>query len=29
MPARTTRQKARARILSVLSAELDRMIPED
>ncbi len=29
MPARTTRQEARARILAVFSAQLDRMIPED
>ena len=29
MPALTTRQKARARILATLTAELDRMIPED
>lgn len=29
MSARTTRQAARARILSTFSAELDRMIPED
>ena len=29
MPALTTRQQARARILATLTAELDRMIPED
>lgn len=29
MPARTTREQARARILATLTAELDRMIPED
>ena len=29
MPARTTRQEARARILAVFSAPVDRMIPED
>jgi len=29
MPARTTRQEARARILGAFSAQLDRMIPED
>jgi len=29
MPARSTRQKARARILAAFSAQLDRMIPED
>lgn len=29
MPARTTRQEARARILAVFSAQLDRMIPQD
>jgi len=29
MPARTTRQEARARILATFSAQLDRMIPED
>jgi hypothetical protein len=29
MPARTTRQEARARILATFSAPLDRMIPED
>lgn len=29
MSARTTRQAARARILSTFAAELDRMIPED
>jgi hypothetical protein len=29
MPARTTRQEARARILAAFSAQLDRMIPED
>ena len=29
MPARTTRQEARARVLAVFSAQLDRMIPED
>lgn len=29
MPARTTRQEARARILAAMEAELDRMIPED
>lgn len=29
MPARTTRQEARARIQAVLTAELDRMIPPD
>jgi len=27
MPARTTRQEARARILAAVSAQLDRMIP--
>ena len=29
MPARTTRQEARARILATFEAQLDRMIPED
>jgi hypothetical protein len=29
MPARTTRQEARARILAAVSAQLDRMIPPD
>ena len=29
MAARSTRQEARARILSVFGAQLDRMIPED
>jgi hypothetical protein len=29
MPARTTRQEARARILAAVSAQLDRMIPLD
>lgn len=29
MPARTTRQAARARILAVMEAHLDRMIPLD
>jgi len=29
MPARTTRQEARARILATFSAQLDRLIPED
>ena len=29
MPARTTRQEARSRILATFSAQLDRMIPED
>lgn len=29
MPARSTRQAARARILAAFSAQLDRMIPED
>ena len=29
MPARTTRQEARARILAAFQAQLDRMIPED
>ena len=29
MPARRTRQEARARILKVFAAELDRLIPED
>ncbi len=29
MPARTTRQEARARILATFQAQLDRMIPED
>jgi len=29
MPARTTRQEARARILGAFTAQLDRMIPED
>src|SRR3989304_5440944 len=29
MPARTTRQEARSRILAAFSAQLDRMIPED
>ena len=29
MPARTTRQEARARILSAFAAQLDRVIPED
>jgi len=29
MPARTTRQEARARILAAVEAELDRMIPPD
>ncbi len=29
MPARTTRQEARARILAAVAAQLDRMIPED
>ena len=29
MPARTTRQEARARILATFSAQLDRMIPDD
>ena len=29
MPALTTRQQARARILATVTAELDRMIPED
>jgi len=29
MPARTTRQEARARILAAFGAQLDRMIPED
>ena len=29
MPARTTRQEARARILAALGTQLDRLIPED
>jgi DNA-directed RNA polymerase subunit RPC12/RpoP len=29
MPARTTRQEARARILAAFAAQLDRMIPPD
>jgi hypothetical protein len=29
MPARSTRQEARARILAVMEAQLDRMIPLD
>ena len=29
MPARSTRQNARARILAAFSAQLDRIIPED
>jgi len=29
MPARTTRQEARARIRATFQAQLDRMIPED
>ena len=29
MPARSTRQEARARILATFQAQLDRMIPED
>ena len=29
MPARTTRQEARARILATFQAQLDRMIPQD
>lgn len=29
MPARTTRQEARARILGAFTGQLDRMIPED
>lgn len=29
MPARTTRQEARARILAAMAAQLDRMIPVD
>ena len=29
MPARTTRQEARARILAAFRGQLDRMIPED
>jgi hypothetical protein len=29
MPARSTRQEARARILAAVTAQLDRMIPED
>jgi len=29
MPARTTRQEARARILSAFAAQLDQVIPED
>ena len=29
MPARTTRQEARARILAAFTGQLDRMIPED
>ena len=29
MPARTTRQEARARILAAFAAQLDRVIPED
>lgn len=29
MPARTTRQEARARILAAMTAQLDRMIPLD
>ena len=29
MPARTTRQVARARILSAFASQLDRVIPED
>jgi hypothetical protein len=29
MPARTTRQEARARIFAAFRAQLDRMIPED
>ena len=29
MPARTTRQEARARILKAFTLELDRLIPED
>ena len=29
MPARSTRQEARARILAAVRAQLDRMIPED
>ena len=29
MPARTTRQEARARILAAVTAQLDRIIPQD
>ena len=29
MPARSTRQEARARILKAFAAQLDRVIPED
>ena len=29
MPARTTRQEARARILAAFAAQLDRVIPQD
>jgi ribosomal protein S14 len=29
MPARSTRQEARARILTAFAAQLDRLIPED
>ena len=29
MPARTTRQEARSRILAAFRAQLDQMIPED
>jgi len=29
MPARSTREEARARILATFAAQLDRMIPED
>lgn len=29
MPARTTRQEARARILATFATQLDRLIPED
>ena len=29
MPARSTRQQARTRILGAVTAQLDRMIPED
>jgi len=29
MPARTTRQEARARILAAFASQLDRVIPED